>query len=117
MILNGRFAECGKARHRAATQAQPEQPKIAVPPVKAWVRAGNELMGDVNFWNARNNLRNRNPCGDPSRAPRCGARARTRGNMSGLAPAVRGLSQCACTGASALVRAPERGWSAADERD
>ncbi len=55
---------------------------------------GGESDVGVNFWNARNNLRNGNPCGDPSRAPRCGARARTRGRGPCLAPAVRGSTRC-----------------------
>jgi hypothetical protein len=48
----------------------------------------------VNFWNARNNLRNGNRCGDPSKSPRCGAKARTRGNQPCQAPAVRGSARC-----------------------
>jgi hypothetical protein len=62
----------------------------------------------VNFWNARNNLRNRNRCGDPSRAPRCGAKARSRGNQPCLAPAVRGSARCRMHGGlSTGPRTPE----------
>jgi len=39
-------------------------------------------------------LKHGNPSGDPNTAPRCGARARTRGNQPCRAPAVRGGRRC-----------------------
>lgn len=43
---------------------------------------------------SRGRLKNGNAGGDFSQAPRCGARARTRGGMPCLAPAIRGKRRC-----------------------
>jgi hypothetical protein len=104
-ILTGRFAECGNARHRAAIQAQPEQPRSSVG-VRCGAERGVSMTDHVNFWNARNNVRNGNRCGDPSRAPRCCARARTHGNQPCLAPAVRGSARCRMHGGLSTGRTP-----------
>jgi hypothetical protein len=74
------------------------------------------MMGHVNFWNARNNLRNGNACGDPSRAPRCGARrAPVTISRASRQPCV-GQHAAGCTAGLALVRERRRDWSAAAGR-
>jgi hypothetical protein len=53
-------------------------------------------------------LRNGNRSGDPSKAPRCGARARTRGGLPCRQPAVRGKRRCRMHGGvSTGPRTPE----------
>jgi hypothetical protein len=53
---------------------------------------------------ARGRLKNGNPGGDFNKAPRCNARARTRGGMPCLAPAIRGKRRCRMHGG--LSRGP-----------
>jgi hypothetical protein len=60
------------------------------------MRSGKASLagGPRQLLECRNNLRNGNACGDPSRARRCGAKTRTRKNQPCLAPAVRGSARC-----------------------
>ena len=53
-------------------------------------------------------LNNSNPTGDPATAPRCGAKARTRGGRPCQAPAIRGKTRCRMHGGlSTGPRTPE----------
>jgi hypothetical protein len=71
------------------------------------IHSGQAMLTNVNLPRP-SGLKNGNRSGDPTKAPRCGARARSRGGQPCQAPAVRGKRRCRMHGGiSTGPRTPE----------
>jgi hypothetical protein len=82
-----------------AHHAAPENSPVVVTPVVTVAldeahATRTDLLTKVEISDNSGRLKNGNPPGDPNSAPRCGARARTRGGQPCQAPAVRGSARC-----------------------